>query len=77
VLFVTHDVDEALSLADRILVFHSGHLVDDLQVSAARPRSTDSLLLPEMVATKHTLLAHLGLEKRTAPLSAVLDGATP
>jgi hypothetical protein len=25
------------------------------------------LLLPEMVAIKHTLLAHLGLEKRAAP----------
>jgi NitT/TauT family transport system ATP-binding protein len=62
VLFVTHDVDEALSLADRILVIHAGRLVDDLPVTAARPRNTDSLLLPEMVAIKHTLLAHLGLE---------------
>jgi NitT/TauT family transport system ATP-binding protein len=62
VLFVTHDVDEALSLADRILVIHDGRLVDDLPVTAARPRNTDSLLLPEMVAIKHTLLAHLGLE---------------
>jgi NitT/TauT family transport system ATP-binding protein len=63
VLFVTHDVDEALSLADRILVIHAGRLVDDLSVTAARPRNTDSLLLPEMVAIKHTLLAHLGLER--------------
>ena len=44
VLFVTHDVDEALTLADRILVMHSGRLVDDLAVAAARPRTTDSLL---------------------------------
>ncbi len=73
VLFVTHDVDEALSLADRILVFHSGHLVDDLAVTAERPRSTDSLLLPDMVAIKHKLLAHLGLEKRAQPLAIVQD----
>jgi NitT/TauT family transport system ATP-binding protein len=69
VLFVTHDVDEALALADRILVFHSGRQVDDLQVTAARPRTTDSLLLPEMVAIKHKLLAHLGLERRAANAS--------
>jgi NitT/TauT family transport system ATP-binding protein len=63
VLFVTHDVDEALSLADRILVFGAGRLVDDLRVDAPRPRDTDSLLRPDMVAIKHRLLGHLGLEK--------------
>jgi NitT/TauT family transport system ATP-binding protein len=74
VLFVTHDVDEALALADRILVFHSGRQVDDLAVIAERPRTTDSLLLPEMVGIKHRLLAHLGLERRPAPLKAVAGG---
>jgi NitT/TauT family transport system ATP-binding protein len=67
VLFVTHDVDEALALADRIMVFHSGNQVDDIPVGVARPRTTDSLLLPEMVAIKHTLLRHLGLDHRVAP----------
>jgi NitT/TauT family transport system ATP-binding protein len=62
VLFVTHDVDEALALADRIMVFRGGDQVDDLAVTAARPRTTESLLLPDMVAIKHRLLHHLGLE---------------
>ena len=62
VLFVTHDVDEALALADRILVFRSGRQVDDIAVGVGRPRSTDSLLLPEMVEIKRTLLHHLGLD---------------
>jgi len=70
ILFVTHDVDEALSLADRILVFGSGRLVDDLRVDAPRPRDTDSLLRPEMVAIKHRLLGHLGLERPTARAEA-------
>ncbi|MCW6509289.1 ABC transporter ATP-binding protein [Lichenifustis flavocetrariae] len=65
ILFVTHDVDEALSLADRILVFGTGRLVDDLRVDAPRPRDTDSLLQPDMVAIKHRLLGHLGLERPT------------
>ena len=67
VLFVTHDVDEALSLADRIMVFRAGDQVDDIPVTVARPRTTDSLLLPEMVAIKHKLLHHLGLDHGTAP----------
>jgi NitT/TauT family transport system ATP-binding protein len=77
VLFVTHDVDEALLLADRILVMHSGRVVDDLPVTAPRPRDSDSLLLPEMVDRKHALLAHLGLERfrRAAPaLTEAGDG---
>ena len=64
ILFVTHDVDEALILADRILVIHSGRMVDDLRIEAARRRTTDSLLEKEMVHHKHVLLAHLGLEPR-------------
>jgi len=62
VMFVTHDVDEALILADRILVLHTGRIVDDLIVEAGRPRSTDTLLAPQMVHNRHVLLAHLGLE---------------
>jgi NitT/TauT family transport system ATP-binding protein len=62
VLFVTHDVDEAQTLADRIIAMRQGRIVDDLPVGAARPRNDDSLLAPEMVAIKHKLLAHLGLE---------------
>ena len=61
-LFVTHDVDEALTLADRIVVMHSGRIADDIPIAAVRPRNDDSLAAPEMIAIKHTLLAHLGLQ---------------
>jgi NitT/TauT family transport system ATP-binding protein len=69
VLFVTHDVDEALLLGDRILVIRDGRQIDDLMVRAARPRTSDSLLLPEIIGHKHTLLAHLGLEQSTPPVA--------
>lgn len=62
ILFVTHDVDEALILADRILVIVNGRSVDDLRSTLPRPRVTDSLIVPEAVRHKHILLAHLGLE---------------
>ena len=76
VLFVTHDVDEALTLADRILVMKHGRLVDDLHAPMARPRTTDSLAAPEAVRLKHVLLAHLGLEERaTRPQDSGIPAA--
>jgi NitT/TauT family transport system ATP-binding protein len=42
VLYVTHEIEEALLLADRILVFsrRPAHLLLDLRVEAERPRDT-------------------------------------
>ena len=42
----------------------SGRIVDDMPITAERPRTTDTLLEPQMVQDKHVLLAHLGLETR-------------
>ena len=61
VLFVTHDVDEAMLLADRIIVMKGGRIADDRRVALARPRTVESLALPEAVAHKEALLRHLGL----------------
>jgi NitT/TauT family transport system ATP-binding protein len=45
VLFVTHDVDEALILSDRIHVMSAspGRIVDTIEVTSARPRSVDAV----------------------------------
>ncbi|QIE56755.1 ABC transporter ATP-binding protein [Pikeienuella piscinae] len=65
ILFVTHDVDEALLLSDRILVVKQGAMADDIALKAERPRGVDSLASAELLAIKHRLLAHLGLEPAT------------
>jgi sulfonate transport system ATP-binding protein len=57
-VLVTHDVDEALALADRILVMSGppGRISGELHVGLARPRrDTDE----EVVALRVTLLDHL------------------
>jgi NitT/TauT family transport system ATP-binding protein len=38
ILFVTHSVDEALMLADRVLVMGDGRVLDDITVDLPRPR---------------------------------------
>jgi NitT/TauT family transport system ATP-binding protein len=41
VLFVTHSVDEALLLADRIVVMGGGAVLEDIDVNLPRPRATE------------------------------------
>lgn len=57
VLLITHNVDEALTLADRALVLDDGRLVADLRLPAQRPRRLDS---PEPRAAREELLTRLG-----------------
>ena len=43
VVFVTHDVDEAVFLADRVLIMSAapGKIIEDVRINLPRPRSTD------------------------------------
>jgi NitT/TauT family transport system ATP-binding protein len=58
VLFITHDVDEAIFLSDRVLVMspRPGRVVADLANEMARPRGVDSLTDPEFIAMKARIL---------------------
>ena len=62
IFFVTHDIEEALILADRILLVHDGRVVDDLEVALARPRDEDVRATPEAVSLTKQILRHLGFE---------------
>ncbi|MEO7412716.1 MAG: ABC transporter ATP-binding protein [Opitutaceae bacterium] len=57
ILFITHDLDEAILLADRILVLkaHPGEIQEIIEVPVPRPRSAAQLNSPEFLATRRRL----------------------
>lgn len=59
VLLVTHDVDEALLMADRILVLDKGMITADVRIETPRPRRLSQVPLEDM---KSELLAALGVD---------------
>ncbi|MBP8237010.1 MAG: ABC transporter ATP-binding protein [Pseudomonas sp.] len=58
VVFVTHDIDEALFLADRVLVMspRPGRFIEDLRLDFPRPRHASLLTRPEFVRLKRHCL---------------------
>jgi sulfonate transport system ATP-binding protein len=60
VLLVTHDVDEALTLADRVLVLTAGRISHTCVVSADRPRDRNQARLHDL---RTRLLAELGVDR--------------
>ncbi|MFE2730005.1 ABC transporter ATP-binding protein [Streptomyces sp. NPDC001939] len=69
VLLVTHDVDEAVRLADRVCVLRDGRLVTDEPVGVDHPRDPGD---PAFAALRRHLLADLGVHSRTPAESGVI-----
>lgn len=72
VVFVTHDIDEALFLSDRILVMspRPGRIIEELHIRTERPRHIEVLTTPEFVRLKrHCLhLLHHEIAEPDLPL---------
>ncbi|MFD2470430.1 ABC transporter ATP-binding protein [Amycolatopsis silviterrae] len=66
VLLVTHDVDEAVRLADRVGVLREGRLITDERITLDRPRDPAD---PAFAALRSRLLADLGVHslEETSP----------
>jgi sulfonate transport system ATP-binding protein len=70
VLLVTHDVDEAIILADRVLVLEQGRIAAEEVVRLPRPREVDA----DFQALRRRLLGHLGVH---GPAPTEPAAATP
>ena len=57
IMFVTHDLDEAIHLSDRILVLKAkpGEVQELIEVPVPHPRNPEQYLSPEFLATKKRL----------------------
>ncbi|MCL6650364.1 MAG: ABC transporter ATP-binding protein [Chloroflexi bacterium] len=78
-LLVTHDVDEALLLADAVYVLspRPGRIITRVRVPFARPRPRDLVIAPTFAELKLRLLAALGLAHApsAAAAQALNEGA--
>jgi NitT/TauT family transport system ATP-binding protein len=54
ILFITHDLDEAVYLADRIVLLsaHPGRIAEIIEVPLTQPRDPDVIFEPAFVATR-------------------------
>jgi NitT/TauT family transport system ATP-binding protein len=68
ILFVTHDVDEALFLADGVLIMSAspGRIIEDLSVSLSRPRSPEIATDAAIVSLKRHCLKSIRAESLRA-----------
>lgn len=60
-LFITHDIDEAILLSDRIylLTGRPGTITKEIQIKESKPRRKDFNLTEEFLAYKREIIAHL------------------
>lgn len=72
VVLVTHDIEEAAQLADRVIVLSGrpGRILSERSLGLVRPRE---LTHPVVVKTIHAVLVELGLERREGELAPAYD----
>lgn len=59
VMFVTHDIEEAVRLSDRIVVMGPGHIDSTFQVNLPRPRHEGINRAPEFIELQHDVLKRI------------------
>jgi NitT/TauT family transport system ATP-binding protein len=66
IVFVTHDLDEAVYLGDRVIVMgaHPGRVLEVVEVPVPRPRHPDQIESPLFIATRRHLSALIHRDRK-------------
>ena len=62
-LFITHDIDEAILLSDRVYILagRPGKITGEIKIDRARPRDREFTLSPEFLEYKRQILQAMGM----------------
>ena len=65
-LFITHDIDEAILLSDRVYILagRPGRIAAEIAIQRARPRDREFTLSEEFLRYKRQILAAMGMETK-------------
>jgi NitT/TauT family transport system ATP-binding protein len=61
VVFITHDIEEAIFLSDRVLVLNGGRISGEYKIPFERPRDEDVKFTTEFIALKKEILDRMRL----------------
>ena len=78
VLFVTHDLEEAIALADRVVIMSAGpaaRIIGDWRVALARPRDIMEVRLDKEFHALHREIWHVSEGRSVEGLCPILAGA--
>jgi NitT/TauT family transport system ATP-binding protein len=79
VIFITHSIDEAVLLADRVVVMspHPGRIERSMDIALVRPRGFDARRDPEFVRASEAITDIFLARGVLRRASAIGAGATP
>jgi sulfonate transport system ATP-binding protein len=65
-ILVTHDVDEAVAMADRVVLLEDGRAAEEWTINLARPRDRGNIAFPKL--TQQILSRVMNLAQRADPV---------
>jgi NitT/TauT family transport system ATP-binding protein len=77
VLFITHQIDEAIFLSDRVIVMSArpGRIIADIPIDLPRPRSLEVKRTPKFVAYEEQIWQLIARQLNTAGAPGVVESA--
>jgi ABC-type nitrate/sulfonate/bicarbonate transport system ATPase subunit len=63
-IFITHDIDEAITISDRICVMNGnpGRITSEILIDEPKPRAADFTVSERFIAYKRQILSQLNME---------------